>query len=203
METNNILNSLYENRSDIFEKNYIHQEEFKDNQKKINYTENLLLAKIDDSITDETNKKQILHLLNCLELNFIAESNLCKKHYYKLGLVDKIQFNKEVLKIKKELHLSNDNSPTNCLFYQGIENFFEYFENQLSKRNDYKDLLSRLQTIKSNHPTILAFLDDEKISAFTLDDQKALLEIISIKNDISSIELEEAFRLGQKENSIL
>ena len=89
------------------------------------------------------------------------------------------------------------------MFYKCIENFIKYFENQLSKRHDYRELLKRIQLIKNNYPSVQSFLDDKKISDFSINEQKSILEIIDIQNEISYIEIEEAFKLGQKENSII
>ena len=127
------------------------------------------------------------------------------KYYYYFGLADKMQLNKEILKIKKELQHINFSSLNNydCLFYKCIENFIKYFENQLSKRHDYRELLKRIQLIKNNYPSVQSFLDDKKISDFSINEQKSILEIIDIQNEISYIEIEEAFKLGQKENSII
>lgn len=202
---NNILDELYENRSDIFEENYIQKEEVKEKRQKSQDIENILINKINELIPDKSNQKQILKLFNIFELNLIGESNLCKKYYYYFGLADKMQLNKEILNIKKELQHINVSSLNNydCLFYKCIENFIEYFENQLYKRHDYRALLKRIQLIKNNYPSVQSFLDDKKISDFSINEQKSILEIIDIQNEISYIEIEEAFKLGQKENNII
>lgn len=65
---NNILDELYENRSDIFEENYIQKEEVKEKRQKSQDIENILINKINELIPDKSNQKQILKLLIFLNL---------------------------------------------------------------------------------------------------------------------------------------
>lgn len=69
---NNILDELYENRSDIFEENYIQKEEVKEKRQKSQDIENILINKINELIPDKSNQKQILKLFNIFELNLIG-----------------------------------------------------------------------------------------------------------------------------------
>lgn len=65
---NNILDELYDNRSDIFEENYIQKEEVKEKRQKSQDIENILINKINELIPDKSNQKQILKLLIFLNL---------------------------------------------------------------------------------------------------------------------------------------
>lgn len=92
-------------------------------------------------------------------------------------------------------------------FYQHIEELMNLIEekraNLLKERADYNQTLTKIRTIKEMYPKVRDFIENEKIVEFSKDELKAILEIINLNKDISSIELEETFKLGIKEGKLL
>lgn len=123
--------------------------------------------------------------------------------------MDAVCLKKEIWDRKAELEKTNneDTSNNDSFFNNYIADFIDYFERQKSeklfKRADYKELINKIHEIKIKYPKARAFIEDEEITPLTSEEMKAVLKIIEINNDIDILEVEEAFRLGLKEQSML
>lgn len=71
------------------------------------------------------------------------------------------------------------------------------------KRKDYKEIMKEIEKIKDKYLKIRKFLEDEKIIKSTDEELKAVLEVISLNNDIENLEIVETFKLGLKEGNLL
>ena len=61
-----------------------------------------------------------------------------------------------------------------------------------------------MQEIKNKYPNVRLYIEDEEIDKnLNKEELKAVLEIIEIENNMNALEIEEAFRLGLKENEML
>ena len=81
--------------------------------------------------------------------------------------------------------------------------FADYFENQRVSRirlkQEYKKIEKAICEIKDNHPNVTNFLEDEEIVKLNDEEEKAIIEILKLQEEINEIELKEAFKLGFKE----
>ena len=91
----------------------------------------------------------------------------------------------------------------NSLFNQYTESFIEYFEEykvkKLLKRSDYKEILQKIANIKNKYPQIRKILEDFEIIDITDKEKEMILEILNLEEELRTIELKEAFKLGLKE----
>ena len=82
-------------------------------------------------------------------------------------------------------------------------NFTQYFEKHreenLLNREDYYELEKEYEDIANKYPNARSFLENENTCEFTLEEQKAILELIDLKEQIKVIELKEGYKLGFKE----
>lgn len=63
--------------------------------------------------------------------------------------------------------------------------------------------MKEIEKIKDKYLKIRKFLEDEKIIKSTDEELKAVLEVISLNNDIENLEIVETFKLGLKEGNLL
>ncbi len=68
-----------------------------------------------------------------------------------------------------------------------------------SKTKDYKEITNKMRAIKDKYPNVRTFIDERKPINLMEEEQKALLEYISLDNDIEELEKIETFKLGIKE----
>ena len=100
-------------------------------------------------------------------------------------------------KLKDEKN-SNDN-----FFYNYIDSIMQFIEdnrfNIWSKRKDYKEITDKMRAIKNKYPNIRTFVDDRQVVDLTKEELKAVLEYISLDDDIERLEKIATFKLGIKE----
>ena len=88
-------------------------------------------------------------------------------------------------------------------FDQYTDDFADYFENQRVMRimlgSEYKKINKAICEIKDKHPNVTNFLEDEEIVKLNDEEEKAIIEILKLQEEINEIELKEAFKLGFKE----
>ena len=100
-------------------------------------------------------------------------------------------------KLKNE-HNSNDN-----FFYNYIDSIMQYIEdnrfNIWSKTKDYKEITDKMRAIKNKYPNVRTFVEDRQVVDLTKEELKAVLEYISLDDDIERLEKIETFKLGIKE----
>lgn len=206
---NQILKDLYETRSDGFECEYIKQYGEPEEIKKINILDEELTTLINKKIKDEKELYEILCKLNDFQSATIGEMCFWNEQYYKLGFLDSVYLKKELIERKMifQKDKNTDTSKNDSFFNNYIVDFIDYFEKQksenLSKRADYKELINKMEEIKNKYPKARAFIEDEKINELTQEEMKAVLEIVGIDKDLQALEVEEAFKLGLKEQNML
>lgn len=206
---NKILNDLYETRSDGFECEYIKQYgETEKNIKSRNLDEKLTTL-IKAKIKEEKDLDEILSTLNDFQGEVIGETCFWNEQYYKLGFLDSVYLKKELIERKAifQKNKNTDISKNDSFFNNCIADFMDYFEKQKSEnllnRADYKELITKMEEIKNKYPKVRAFIEDEEINTLTQEEMKAILEIVGIDRDLQILEVEEAFKLGLKEQSML
>ena len=88
-------------------------------------------------------------------------------------------------------------------FDQYTDDFADYFENQRVMRimlgSEYKKINKAICEIKDKHPNVTNFLEDEEIVKLNDEEEKAIIEILNLQEEINIIELKEYFKLGFKE----
>ena len=88
-------------------------------------------------------------------------------------------------------------------FDQYTDDFADYFENQRVMRimlgSEYKKINKAICEIKVKHPNVTNFLEDEEIVKLNDEEEKAIIEILNLQEEINIIELKESFKLGFKE----
>ena len=88
-------------------------------------------------------------------------------------------------------------------FDQYTDDFADYFENQRVMRimlgSEYKKINKAICEIKYKHPNVTNFLEDEEIVKLNDEEEKAIIEILNLQEEINIIELKESFKLGFKE----
>lgn len=81
--------------------------------------------------------------------------------------------------------------------------FTDYFENQrvsrIRLRHEYKEIEKAICEIKDKHPNVTNFLEDDEIVKLNDEEEKAIIEILNLQEEINMIELKESFKLGFKE----
>lgn len=204
-----VLDDLYDVRGEGFEIDYIKHFGKSEELEKTEIKEKEL-KQIVNSIEDEELKKDIKNKISEFQDSMLGEMCIWDKEYYKLGLLDGMNFKSEIRNLKERLS-SKDNADTSNIdtfFNNCLDDFLDYFEREksrkLAKRKDYIELKNKRQQIKEKYPNVRLFIEDEEINkTLNTDELRAVLDIIEIEHDISALEVEEAFKLGLKENEML
>lgn len=206
MFENKVLDDLYEVRRDGFEcifiKHYGEPEEIQNSRT----SENELIETIEKLIETETAKKQILDKLYQHKDDLLGEMCFWEQQYYKLGFVDGMYFKKE-MKEQKEI-FSNINLKNNVkedsFFYKCRDNLMEFMGANIWKnRKDYKEIVNKMNEIKTQYSNVRTFLEDRKAIELTKEELNAVLNYISLKEKIEDLEKIEMFKLGLKEGNWL
>lgn len=83
------------------------------------------------------------------------------------------------------------------------EYFADYFENQRVSRirlkPEYQKLEKEICKIKNKYPNVVTLLEDGENIKLNDEEEKAIIEIQNLQEEINLIELKEAFKLGFKE----
>lgn len=107
----------------------------------------------------------------------------------------------EKQKIKRKL--KDEQNSSDNFFYNYIDSIMQFIEdnrfNIWSKRKDYKEIIDKMRVIKNKYPNVRTFVDDRKVVKLTMEELKAVLEYISLDDDIDKLETIEIFKLGIKE----
>ncbi len=80
-----------------------------------------------------------------------------------------------------------------------LEYFDEYKQKKLMNREDYKNLYNQISKIFDKHKNVQSFIEDEQIIDLTEKEKKMALRVLDLHDDIATLELIEAFKLGKKE----
>lgn len=198
-----VLDDLFTIRSDGFEclflKKYGKQEELEQSDPLHDKLENL----IKQIVKDESKKKEILKLLDDFSMALIGEMCFWNEQFYKLGFTDA-----HGLKIDIKNNKNNFCLDENKDFFQLYEDIFlDYFEKYKSKylhnRKDYIDIVNKIENIKQKYPKVREFVENEQWQELSSEEQKAFWEVKGLDSTLEVLEIEEAFKLGLKDNELI
>lgn len=175
-----ILNVLFSERCEILSKNFMKNST--DAKKLLSNMENKLKKILNDEKVNKTMWDIMLY------------ANYWNEYFYKCGIKDGMRLKNEI----KEFEIVKDiwEFDTSNTISDHIE---IDSEKQSKMRNDYKKIKKDIEDLKTKHPKIRAFLEEDKKEKLTDDELGILLKIIHLENDIKSIENEEIFKLGIKD----
>lgn len=80
-----------------------------------------------------------------------------------------------------------------------MQQFEKHRYEKLSNREDYKNLENQKLEIFDEFPKVRNYLQDGEIVDFTDDEKDAVLRLLTIEQEIETIEKKEVFKLGAKE----
>lgn len=204
-----VLDDLYDVRGEGFEVDYIKNFGKKEELEKPELAENEL-DEVVNSIDNEEKRKEIKSKISKFQDSMLGEMCFWDREYYKLGFLDGMNFKTELRNLKEKLS-SKDNADItemDSFFNNCLDDFLDYFERQkterLSKRTEYIELRNKMQEIKNKYPNVRLYIEDEETDKnLNKEELMAVLEIIEIENNMNALEVEEAFKLGLKENQML
>lgn len=88
-------------------------------------------------------------------------------------------------------------------FDQYTDDFANYFENQRVMRimleSEYKKINKAICEIKNKYPNVVTLLEDGENVKLNDEEEKSIIEILNLQEEINMIELKESFKLGFKE----
>ncbi len=199
-----VLNDLYETRGDGLQCLYISMygktEEITEVENAKKELENLMY----ELVKDKEKQKQLWLKLDRFEGAMSGESSFWNKQYYKLGFLDRIYLKKEIEETQKN---KVDDINKNSFFHKYIDSIMQFLEdnrfNTWRKRKDYKTITDKMTKIKNKYPNVRIFIEDRMAIELTKEELQAVLEYISLDDDIEKIEKIETFKLGLKEGNSL
>ncbi len=207
MFENKLLDDLFEIRGDGLESAIIKKYGKFENEKKATEAKEKLTKLLKETIQDNNILMKVLEALNDFEGYKMEEMCFWDKQYYKLGFVDGFYIKKEIRENKIEFPSRKNNINEDTFFNNCYDDFIDYFERKKSEnlfiRDDYKELMKKMQEIKNKFPRARDFIEDEEINELTKEEMKALSEIIQINGQLETLEIEEAFKTGIKEAGML
>ena len=99
--------------------------------------------------------------------------------------------------------LKDEQNSKDNFFYNYIDSIMQFIEdnrfNIWRKTKDYKEITDILRAIKNKYPNVRTFVEDRQVVDLTKEELKAILEYISLDDDIERLEKIETFKLGIKE----
>ena len=194
-----ILEQLFESIRENFE-----MEVGKENkeEEKCTKIQEEILNKIKTVNNDEKFIGEIIELFIEFELEFSKNMYDLNKNYFKLGVVEGVKLNNEIKKKK------NDQNKVDSIFLDKYDDdFLEYLEENkmknLSKQEKFKKLEEKEKKLKNKYPNISKFLGNKENIKLSVEEQKAILEILNLYEEKDVLEQKECFKLGFKEATIL
>lgn len=99
--------------------------------------------------------------------------------------------------------LKDEQNSKDNFFYNYIDSIMQFIEdnrfNIWRKTKDYKEITDKMRAIKNKYPNVRTFVEDRQVVDLTKEELKAILEYISLDDDIERLEKIETFKLGIKE----
>lgn len=192
-----ILDELYEAKCEDFADSI--QQEMQEERNSF-LAEEELTSKIKEVVKDEKECHEVLKRLNKYELEVGREEDFWNKMFYKLGFYNSSELRK-LLQDKVE-----DDKKTNeviTFIDSYTSDFLDYLEKNkrasLIDNNEYKEILNQIEKIKVANPNVRAFLEDKETVNLSEQEQKEVLKIFELNDELQIIELKIAFKLGIKE----
>lgn len=202
---NKLLDDLYQVRGEGIELEYIKKYGKPKKMLKADKEEKKFVDMLQKQITDSKIISKLMEQYNNAELAMMGEYCFWFDKLYKLGFVDGMNFKTEMKEVKEELDFTNDYS--NSIIYKKIDEVSDLIEEQkyknLKAREDYNELMHKMEKIKDKYPKVRAFFEDEEIAEYTKEELQALLKLTGLYFDLALIEKDEMFRIGLKEGKLL
>ena len=200
---NKVLDDLYDSRSDGFEAIYMKKHKDKEQLMKSLKVEEELRKELKKAVINKEILSTILEKLDEFEGNVLEEMDFWNRQYYKLGFVDGNNIKVELKEEKEKMYNHNqENFLDNCCL-----DFIDYFEKQKCKnllnRSDYQEITKKIEDIKNKYPKTRAFIEDSICDNLSPEEQKAILEIIGLNDELEILEIKEAFKLGIREKELI
>lgn len=196
----NILDELYEEKSESFENSILKEMQKENKCEKSLLLEEELTNKIKTKVEDEELQKELLSKLNEFELELSNEADLWNKMYYKLGIYDCTEL-KNI--IQNDIEKSSNQNKNVTFFDEYTDNFLDYMEINrkeiLNNNTEYREIASQIEKIKVDNPNVRIFLEDGEAVELTDVELNAVLDILKLQGCIDNIELKSSFKLGAKE----
>ena len=196
----NILDELYEEKSESFENSILKEMQKENKCEKSLLLEEELTNKIKTKVEDEELQKELLSKLNEFELELSNEADLWNKMYYKLGIYDCTEL-KNI--IQNDIEKSSNQNKNVTFFDEYTDNFLDYMEINrkeiLNNNTEYREIASQIEKIKVDNPNVRTFLEDGEAVELTDVELNAVLDILKLQGCIDNIELKSSFKLGAKE----
>lgn len=152
--------------------------------------------KLGQTLTDEEKD-----LLDKWEAYRNEMENLTAEQSFIYGYCLDKEMSLEKQKIKRKL--KDEQNSSDNFFYNYIDSIMQFIEdnrfNIWSKRKDYKEIIDKMRVIKNKYPNVRTFVEDRQVVDLTKEELKAVLEYISLDDDIEKLEKIETFKLGIKE----
>ena len=193
----NILDELYELKGDEFADKILNEMAKQDKELGSLEIEEKLTEKIKKAIPERRLQREVLELLNQYELESGNDDDFWNKMYYKLGVYDCVAM-KEVMQMANE----NDNMKVKNIFLDEFtDDFMDYLESNrttLRKKEEYREIELKISKIKDNYPNVRTLLEDKEIVDLSSEEIEAVLEILSLQEELNTIEYKETFKLGAR-----
>lgn len=205
---NQILNDIYETRGDGIEGLYVSMfgepEDIKETKQAKKELEDLMK----ELVKDEKNQKELWLKLDRFESCMSGEMSFWEKQYYKLGFLDRIYLKQEIKETRDNFFENKvDDINKNSYFHKYIDSIMQFLEDNRfknwQKRKDYKTITDKMFKIKNKYPNVRTFVNDRVVIELTKEELQAVLEYISLDDEIEKIEMIETFKLGLKEGNSL
>lgn len=187
-----MLKSLFEERNGRIAKT-IFSDDKKQKALKKEIEENLeaVLSVIPDKYKDDVKKEKESIIWKMLQY-----ADNMNEDFYKFGVVDGITLGKEIAEIRKK---SNNEK---C-FFEKMEGFDEYIEEQKQKKlkdkEEYKKLNNEVENIMRLFPKVRNLIENEEVTDLSKEELESVLKIIQLNSDITSLEIREIFKIGIQE----
>lgn len=200
-----VLENLFESNKEEFEWYIMKMDkECSENQELTAKLEEQIRNAIEELISNEEKKKEILNKFKEFDTNMSLATQYWGRNYYKLGFFNGINFKRELKLYEQNSNKENNNDN---FFYKYTDDLMDYIEenriNSLMQRQDYAEKNKNIEEIKNDFPKIRDYLEEGEIKRLNKKELKALLDIIGFNNDIDAIETVETFKLGLKEGKLL
>lgn len=186
------LKSLFEERNGRIAK-IIFSDDNKQKALKKEIEENLedVLAVIPDKYKDDVKNEKESIIWKMLQY-----ADNMNEDFYKFGIADGITLRKEIAEIRKK---SNNEK---C-FFEKMEGFDEYIEEQKQKKlkdkEEYKKLNNEVENIMRLFPKVRNLIENEEVTDLSKEELESVLKIIQLNSDITSLEIREIFKIGIQE----
>ena len=181
----NILDELYEAKSNEFGDNILKEMKKKNKEFESLKIEEKLTNKIKENVNDESKQNEILNLLNEFENKEGSEADFWNKMYYKLGAYDCTGM-KNIIEEKQYME------DKTIFFDKYSDDFCDYLNTnriKILKRNkEYKNLVNKIEKIKEENPNVRTFFEDKEAVELTDTELNAILDILEIEGDMETIE---------------